>query len=120
MQGRRVPWEFAGAGVAILLGLVAWLAPALPRSAAASPALAAPRFAEVQGIVSRRCAMCHNAQVANKSVQLHTPALVGRQAQQIYQQAVVQKTMPFNNATQMTEDERAALKRWFESGAAME
>jgi len=25
--------------------------------------------------------------------------------------------MPMNNATQITEDERALIKRWFESGA---
>ncbi len=120
VQGRRVPWEFAGAGVALLLGLAVWLAPVPPRGAAAMAAPAAPRFAEIQGIVSQRCAMCHNAQLANKNVQLHTPALIGRQAQLIYQQAVVQKAMPFNNATQMTEDERAALKRWFEGGASMD
>jgi uncharacterized membrane protein len=29
----------------------------------------------------------------------------------------VLKLMPFNNATGMTEDERALLKRWFEAGA---
>ena len=50
-------------------------------------------------------------------MQLHTPVLIRRNAQQVFQQAVLQKTMPLNNATQMTEAERALLGRWFEAGA---
>jgi len=30
---------------------------------------------------------------------------------------VVQKTMPLNNATQITDEERALLGRWFEGRA---
>jgi uncharacterized membrane protein len=75
------------------------------------------RFAEVQAVVTQRCVLCHNAQVVNKNVQLHTPALIARHAQQMVQQAVVQRTMPLNNATQMTDAERALLKRWFDAGA---
>ena len=37
--------------------------------------------------------------------------------QQIYQQAAVLKLMPMNNATQITDDERALIQRWFEAGA---
>jgi uncharacterized membrane protein len=32
----------------------------------------------------------------------------------VYQQAVVLKLMPMNNATQITDDERALIQRWFE------
>jgi uncharacterized membrane protein len=32
---------------------------------------------------------------------------------------VVQRSMPMNNATQITEDERGLIKRWFEAGAAL-
>ena len=48
---------------------------------------------------------------------LHTPELIVRHAQQIKQQAVLQKTMPLNNATQMTDEERALLGRWVDAGA---
>jgi uncharacterized membrane protein len=61
--------------------------------------------------------LCHNAQVQNKNVALHTPELVGQHAQAIYQQSSVLKLMPLNNATQITDDERALIKRWFEAGA---
>jgi len=46
---------------------------------------------------------------------LHSAALIQSHAQQIYQQAVVLKAMPMNNATGITEDERRLLKRWFEA-----
>jgi uncharacterized membrane protein len=61
--------------------------------------------------------LCHNAQVQNKNVALHTPELIKVNAQAVYQQAVVQKLMPFNNATQITDAERDLLRRWFENGA---
>ena len=42
--------------------------------------------------------------------------IVGR-AQQIYQQAVVTKNMPFANLTNMTQDERDLLAAWVQGGA---
>jgi uncharacterized membrane protein len=38
----------------------------------------------------------------------------------MYQQAVVLKLMPLNNATQITAAERDLLKRWYEEGAPVE
>jgi uncharacterized membrane protein len=71
----------------------------------------------VQAVVEQRCATCHNAQVQQKNVALHTPELIRQHAQAIYQQVVVLKAMPLNNATQITDDERVLIKRWFEAGA---
>jgi uncharacterized membrane protein len=64
-----------------------------------------------------RCAMCHNAQLAQKGVQLHTPEAMLKNATAIYQQAVLSKAMPMNNATQITEAERAVLGAWVLAGA---
>jgi uncharacterized membrane protein len=64
--------------------------------------------------------MCHNAALQSKNVALHTPELVKQHAQAIYQQTVVLRLMPLNNATQITEDERMLIKRWFEQGAPLE
>ena len=108
-------WGLIVAALALLAGLIVWLAPA-PRPAA-SAAAPVPTLAQVQAIIEQRCQMCHNAQLAQKGMQLHTPALIEQHAQQIYQQAVLQKTMPLNNATQITEEERALLGRWFEARA---
>ena len=64
--------------------------------------------------------LCHNAQVQQKNVALHTPELIRQHAQSVYQQAVVLKLMPLNNATQITDDERALIRRWYEAGAPAE
>ncbi len=113
--GAPAPWRWAVAGGAVLLGVAVWLAPQPSPPAAAAPA--APTLAEVQALVNQRCVLCHNAQLANKGVMLHTPELIQSHAQQIYQQAVVLKAMPMNNATGITDAERSMFKRWYESGA---
>ncbi len=106
------------AGALILLGVIIWLAPA-PQPVA--PAVtAAPKLAEIQAIVEQRCAMCHNAQVISKNVQLHTPELIVKNAQAMYQQAVVTRIMPMSNATQITEQERAKIGAWVTAGAKAE
>jgi uncharacterized membrane protein len=114
VAGKRVPWEHAIAGCAVLVGLAVWLAPPPPPPAAALPAKVS--LAEVNAVVQQRCALCHNAQVQQKNVALHTPELVKQHAQAVYQQTVVLKLMPMNNATQITDAERALIKRWFETG----
>ncbi len=115
VAGKRVPWEYAVVGTALIVALALWLAPApTTKSASAAP----PSFAQVRAVVEQRCAMCHNEQVISKGVQLHTPELIEKNAQALYQQAVVLKAMPMNNATQITEEERSLLGRWYEAGAA--
>ncbi len=118
---RRTPWEHAAAGVLVLLALVWWLAPAPPAARAADAvrsgaAVQIADFAAVQSVLTQRCVMCHNAELPSKNVALHTPALVKQHALGIYQQASVLKQMPMNNATMMTDDERALIKRWFDAG----
>ena len=117
--GQRAPWEHAVVGTALLLGLAVWLAPPPPSAAAVAAAARPVGFAELRAVVEQRCVMCHNAELQNKNVALHTPALIGQHAQAIVQQAVVLKLMPMNNATQITEAERALIKRWFDAGAAL-
>jgi uncharacterized membrane protein len=115
LQGKRVAWEYAAGGIAVLLGLAVWLAPApRPNVPAGAPV---PTLAEVKVVIDQRCALCHNAQVQQKNVALHTPELIKQHAQNVYQQVVVLKLMPMNNATQITEAERALIQRWFEAGA---
>lgn len=118
--GQPAPWGWAVAGVAVLLGVVLWLAPAPPAGASGEAAASADTPAQLearaQAIVQQRCVLCHNAQLANKGVRLDAPEAVRAHAQAIYQQAVVLQAMPMNNATQITADERAALGRWFQAG----
>jgi uncharacterized membrane protein len=111
--GKAPPWGAAVLGVLMLVALAVVMAPAR----APAPAPVAPvRFADVQAVIKQRCMVCHNAQVQQKGVALHTEALVRQRAQAIHQQAVLLRTMPLNNATQMTDDERVLLRRWHEAG----
>ena len=71
----------------------------------------------MQAVLEQRCYLCHGAQVQMKNLRLDSPAVVKQNAQAVYQQAVVQKLMPMNNATQITDAERALIGRWFEAGA---
>lgn len=115
VQSQRVPWEYAAGGTVLIVALAIALAPKpAPAVAAGAPP---PTLAQVNAIVQQRCLMCHNAEVQQKNVALHTPELITQHAQQLYQQAVVLKLMPLNNATQITDEERSTLKRWFEAGA---
>jgi uncharacterized membrane protein len=112
--GVAPPWAAAAAGVLLLAGLAVALRPS--GSPATGPAPAMVEFGRVQAVINQRCVLCHNAQVQSKNVALHTEALVRQHAQAIYQQVVVLKQMPLNNATQITDAERAMLGRWYESG----
>jgi uncharacterized membrane protein len=107
-------WELPS-GAVVLIGIVAWMV--APKFEPAPAAPAKVTLAQVQPIVEQRCVLCHNATVVNKNISLHTPELIAQHAQAIYQQAVIAKTMPLGNATQMTDAERATLKTWFEAGA---
>jgi len=79
-------------------------------------------FAQVQQVVQSRCIQCHAAQptlmpVPGKGILLDSKDGIVQHAQQMYQQAVVQKSMPLGNLTNITDDERALLGKWFEQGA---
>ena len=103
-------WGSVAVALALLAGLIAWMAPAAPPPQAAS---AAPvSLAQVQQVVEQRCVMCHNAALAQKGVRLDSADALQAQRTQIYQQVVVQRAMPQNNATGITETERALIGRW--------
>ena len=111
------PLPFAIAGVVMLLSVIVWMRPAPSATVAASDAPVT--FAEVNAIFVQRCQSCHGEQVQMKNVRFDTPEGVKQHALGIYQQAVVTKQMPMNNATGITEAERTTIKRWYEAGAAL-
>jgi uncharacterized membrane protein len=113
-KGKR-DYKFFVIGSALLAGVAVWIMP--PPQPATPPVAAAPKLTEIQTIVEQRCQMCHNAQVISKNIQLHTPELIVKNAQAMYQQAVVARVMPMANSTQMTEEERAKIGAWVKAGA---
>jgi uncharacterized membrane protein len=111
------PLPYALAGVAVIAAVVVWLRPD------ASPAAAAPQaagYAQVQKVFEQRCYLCHGAQVQMKNVRLDSPQAVKQHAQSVYQMAVVSRLMPMNNATGITEAERALIGQWYRAGAKVE
>ena len=112
------PWPYALTGVVVILAAIVWMK---PPAVAAPVASAAPvAFAQVQQVVSQRCFMCHGAEVQMKNVRLDSPAAMAQHAQAVYQQAVVSRLMPMNNATGITDAERALIGQWFKNGAKTE
>ena len=114
--GKRTPWEIALAGCVLIAGVVVWIRPAPAVAEAAAPQ-GAVSITEVQTLLSQRCIVCHNIDAPSKNVRLDAPEQIRANAQRIYQQAVVLKLMPLNNATQITPQERELIGRWYQSQA---
>jgi len=112
----RHPLGYALVGVAVILGVVVWMKPA-PASVSAPLATSGAGYGQVQAILAQRCYQCHGEQVQMKNVRLDSPAALRLHASQVYQQAVVTRLMPMNNATGITEAERQAIRQWFDAGA---
>jgi uncharacterized membrane protein len=87
-------------------------------TAAAKAPAGAVSYADVQKVLAQRCYLCHTGAQAMKNVHLDSPEGVKQHAQAVYQQAVVARTMPLNNATGITDAERALIGQWFQAGAA--
>ena len=126
----RHPLPYALVGVAVIVGVAAWLRPAavvadsgatvsIADGATTASATGQNDYVSVQAVLAQRCYQCHGEQVQMKNLRLDSAASVRQHAQAIYQQAVVQKLMPMNNATQITEAERALIGRWYVAGAAI-
>jgi uncharacterized membrane protein len=79
-------------------------------------------FEEVQQIVEQRCVPCHSPNPTIEGyeqaglIDLSDPANVESNKELINTVVVVQKRMPFNNETNMTQEERDRIASWAESG----
>ncbi len=111
------PWPYAAVGVVVLLALIVWLKPA-PVEAVAVPEKVG--YAEMQPVVAQRCVMCHGEALQSKGVRLDSAENLKLHAQAVYQQVVVTKIMPMNNATGITDAERALFAKWFQDGARID
>ena len=120
------PLPYALAGLAVIVGVIVWLRP-VPVVASAinsgagyatsAVSAAGNDYKSLQPVLAQRCYSCHGEQVQMKNVRLDSAQNVKLHAQNIYQQVVVTKVMPMNNATGLTEAERQLIKQWFEAGA---
>lgn len=108
----RHPWPYAAVGGLLIVCLVIALQPP-----AAVPSAHASVVSDAQAlaIVQQRCVMCHGASVQSKNIRLDSLAELRRLAPLVHQQAVLTRAMPLNNATGITDAERAQLAQWYAS-----
>jgi uncharacterized membrane protein len=127
--GKGDPW-WTWAVSAVCLWLVFWIASAsspLGRERLGLPAEGPQRFAAnaqkapqpVADVIMGRCAMCHAAApvwagiaIAPKGVRLDSPEAIALQKEAIRMHSVLTLSMPPNNITEMTLDERRIVARW--------
>ena len=83
-------------------------------------------FAEINMIFQQRCISCHSSHptdntlsAAPNGVMYDTPEEIIKYKDKIMQRAVVTQTMPLNNKTNMTTEERNLLRCWIEQGAVV-
>ena len=83
-------------------------------------------FAEINTIIQQRCVSCHSSKPTDavytappNGVVYDTPADIVKKKELIMQRVVITKTMPQNNKTNMTLEERDAIRCWIEQGASL-
>ncbi|WP_417842358.1 urate hydroxylase PuuD [Thalassospira sp.] len=112
--GKAIAWQLPAAAVfmAILVVFVSY-DPSAPRSGDIISSN------EAMGIIQTRCAVCHSAHPtedgfdeAPAGVMFDSLDQVHTNAQRIMAQAVIGKSMPLGNLTEMTDEERAKLGQW--------
>ncbi len=81
-------------------------------------------FTRIYPIIQERCVSCHSSQPTDEvwtsppnGVVYDTPQQIADKAELIMQRVVVTKTMPQNNSTGMTPEERDLIRCWIEQGA---
>jgi uncharacterized membrane protein len=106
--------------LALLFAVIYMLTPKTTVAAAHQPG----NFADVRRVVQERCTSCHSAQpshpafpAAPAGVQFDTDAQIIAEALRIHQQTVVTRVMPIGNLTNISDEERALIDQWFQSGA---
>ena len=124
-------WREALAGTVVATAGALWAMLALESSSAAKQMSAASAqvpgivtFADARHVIDQRCASCHSMQPSDSSfgaapagIAFDLPAQIQLHAARIRERAVVTRTMPPANKTQITDLERAVLGRWIEQGA---
>jgi len=114
------PWPFAAVGVVLIMGAIVAMAPQSTPLASGGASSKPATFAEVKAVIDQHCLACHGAQVQMKNVRLDSADSIKLNAQNLYQQVSVTKQMPMNNATGITEEERALIARWYLAGAKLD
>ncbi len=114
-SGRASPAPIVVAAL-LLVAVAVLIAPRGTDAAAGEPVA----FADVRRIVHARCGSCHAAApthpgfpAAPAGVAFDTDAQIVAEAERIHQQTVVTRVMPIANLTNISDEERAVIDRWY-------
>jgi uncharacterized membrane protein len=107
--------------IVLLAAVAALIAPKISASTGAMVS-----FDDVRTVVHHRCTTCHSSvpthpafPAAPAGVILDTDQQILAEAQRIYQQTVVTRVMPIGNLTNISEEEREMLDRWYQSSTEL-
>ena len=83
-------------------------------------------FTEVNTIIAKRCISCHSSKPTDdvysappNGVVYDTPQDIVKLKDKIMQRVVITKTMPQNNKTNITQQERDLIRCWIDQGASI-
>ena len=118
-KGRYNVWVLP---VSVLILLAASFITAPPRDNAACTKIVS--FTEINAIINKRCISCHSSKPTDdvytappNGVVYDTPQDIAKLKDKIIQRVVITKTMPLNNKTGMTPEERDQIRCWIDQGA---
>ncbi|MBC7689241.1 MAG: urate hydroxylase PuuD, partial [Aquabacterium sp.] len=120
-KGRYNVWVLP---VSVMIILAACFVSAPPKDAAACSKTVS--FTEVNTIINKRCITCHSAKPTDNvytappnGVVYDTPQDIVKLKDKIMQRVVITKTMPQNNKTGITPEERDLIRCWIDQGAVI-
>lgn len=118
-KGQQSVWVMP-ASIVLLLSVAFYTAPVPKGGACTEPV----PFDRVYAIIKARCQSCHSSRPSDDTwtappngVVYDTPADIAKLTDKILLRAVLTETMPPNNKTGITPEERDALRCWIEQGA---
>ena len=116
---RQWRWSWCGASVAVLAVAAFSSIPDI-RDLADSDSVTKVELADVRNIIGQHCTGCHATNPSDKLFKvaplgfiLDSDDLILANAQAIYQRTVIDRSMPFNNQTGMTEAQRKLIMVWY-------
>ena len=119
-QGGKSVWILPVA----VTGIFAMAVITAPQTKSVCKENAPATFAEVNAIITKRCVQCHSSnptddllKVAPNAIMFDDPKNIIKYSERILQRAVITKTMPQANKTNITQEERDIIQCWIERGA---
>ena len=117
-KGQPFAYRFIIAAVICLLVAMALTLP--PNAFLSNAASDKVTLQQVQALTEKHCVSCHAAapvdaifRVAPVGFKVETEAEIIAAKDKIYQRVVIDRSMPFNNQSNMQEEERQLIARWF-------